>query len=241
MAPSLAVQDPLARSIDISLDDNRQETAVQREIDQIDDQTQAMLEAYQRLSRELEMLTVYDDQLQQLVASQESEKQSIQQQMAELEQTQREVVPLILEMVQWLETLLDADLPFLPEERRLRIAQLHELMGRADVSIGEKYRRVLEAYQIEMDYSRTIESYRGELKNGNQVRTVDFLRIGRLALYYQTIDRAEVGHWNAKEGRWVALPEQYELQIRNGLRIARQQLAPDLLHLPVAVPGERQP
>jgi hypothetical protein len=236
-----SANDPLSRSIDTSKQNTRQEIKTQQRIEQLDDETKAMLEEYQRLSRELEVLKVYDDQLERLVASQQEEKTSIQQQMQDLELTQREIVPLMLRMLNWLEGFVRIDQPFLPAERNLRLAQLEQLMDRADVSVGEKYRRVLEAYQIEMDYSRTIEANRGELANGDTPRTVDFLRIGRVGLYYLTLDRAEVGFWNPASGQWEVLPERYNLPIRNGLRIARKQSAPDLLNLPVSAPREVQP
>ncbi len=238
---ALAATDPLDRSLDTSKENTRQEAKTQQRIDRLDDQTKAMLEEYQRLSRELDVLKVYDDQLERLVTSQETEKASILQQMQGLELTQREIVPLMLRMLSWLEEFVAIDQPFLPEERNLRIKQIKQLMDRADVSVGEKYRRVLEAYQIEMDYSRTIEASRGELQDGDKHRTVDFLRIGRVGLYYLTLDRAEVGFWNPATSQWETLPERYNRSIRNGLRIARKQAAPDLLRLPVSAPREVQP
>jgi hypothetical protein len=236
-----AATDPLDRALDTSKANTRQEAKTQQHIDRLDDETKAMLEEYQRLSRELDVLKVYDDQLERLVVSQEEEKASILQQMQDLELTKREIVPLMLRMLSWLEEFVDADTPFLPEERNLRINQLGSLMDRADVSVGEKYRRVLEAYQIEMDYSRTIEASRGELPSGDHTRTVDFLRIGRVGLYYLTLDRTEVGFWDPGTGQWEVLPKRYNLPIRNGLRIARKQAAPDLLRLPVTAPREVRP
>lgn len=238
---SLAAKDPLARSIDTSIANTRQETKVQQRIDKLDEETKVMLEEYQQLSRELEVLKVYDDQLQRLVESQEAEKTSIQKQMQDLDLTQREIVPLMLRMLEWLDEFVQLDQPFLPEERSLRIEHLTGLMDRADISIGEKYRRVLESYQIEMDYSRTIEASRGELQTGDKTRTVDFLRVGRVGLYYLTLDRQEVGHWMTSSGQWQTLPSRYNLPIRNGLRMARKQAAPDLLRLPVSAPQEVRP
>lgn len=232
--------DPLDQAIATSEASNRAETQSQRRIDKTDDETRAMLAEYQRASRELDLLTTYDDQLQRMVDSQQAEKASIEQQMQQLELTQREVLPLMLRMVAWLHELLPLDRPFLPDERRLRVAQLDALMDRADISIGEKYRRVLEAYQIEMEYGRSIESYRGELVTDAGTRTVDFLRFGRIGLYYQTLDRREVGQWNAQTGDWQALSDRYGLAIRNGLRIARNQAAPELLYLPVSAPVDVQ-
>lgn len=236
-----ADEDALTRSINTSVENNRQEADTQKRIDALSDKTRALLEEYHIASRELEALSVYNGHLGRLVQSQENEKQSIQKQMADMALTKREIVPLMLRMVEQLKAFVDVDQPFLPEERRMRVAQLHDLMDRADINVGEKYRRVLEAYRIEMEYGRTIEAYRGELETNGQTRTVDFLRLGRIGLYYQTLDRRESGYWNASAESWEALSTRYTLPIRTGLRIARKQAAPDLLRLPVAAPREVTP
>ena len=103
-------------------------------------------------------------------------------------------------------------------------------MERADVTIAEKYRRILEAYQVETEYGRTIEAYRDEVTVDDMTRTVDFLRIGRVSLYYLTLDSMEAGIWN--EG-WQVLSNEYRQPISQGLKIAKKQLPPDLLVLPV--------
>lgn len=241
MSVGPANADPLQDSINTSIANTRQEAKLQQRIDKLDDETRAMLDEYLSLSRELEQLSVYNDQLQRLVSSQVEEKSSILRQMNALELTQREIVPLTLRMLAWLEELISLDLPFLTDERTQRVAHLNTLMDRADVTIGEKYRRLLEAYQIELEYGRTIEAYRGELQSDGQARTVDFLRIGRIGLYYLTLDRDEAGHWNHETNTWEALPDRYQYRIRDGLRMARKQAAPDLLRLPVSAAVEVQP
>lgn len=230
--------DPLHEAIAVSKANNRAEAQSQQRIDHLDDQTHAMLAEYQRLNRELDQLSSYDAQLQRIVASQQQEMASIEQQMQQLELTRREVMPLLLRMLDWLDALLAEDRPFLADERSQRVQQLRALMDRADVSIGEKYRRVLEAYQVEMAYGRNIEAYRGELVGDTGTRTVDFLRIGRIGLYYQTLDRREVGHWDASTRSWRPLPDSYVLAIRDGLRIAHNRAAPQMLRLPVMAPTD---
>ncbi len=240
--PSIqAVENPLKSALDTSVISNRQEAKTQTRIEGLNDKTNAMLEEYLQLSRELEVLSAYNTQLRRLVDSQEDEKDSVQKQMDSLAATQREIIPLMLRMVTSLQEFIAVDHPFLPEERQRRVVQLQELMDRADVSIGEKYRRVLEAYQIEMEYGRTIEAYRGELKTGSATRTVEFLRLGRVGLHYQTLDRQEVGQWDTAAGGWHILPGHYSLPIRKGLRIARKQSAPALLYLPMPTPREVLP
>ena len=107
-------------------------------------------------------------------------------------------------------------------------------MDRADVTNAEKYRRILEAFQIENEYGRTIEAYRGSLDRGGESLPVDFLRVGRVALVYQTLDASELGAWDQAAGQWQPLDRSYRGALRKGLRIARKQAAPDLLRLPVA-------
>jgi hypothetical protein len=109
------------------------------------------------------------------------------------------------------------------------------MMDRADVAPSEKFRRVMEAFQVEMDYGRTLEAYSGvQLING-QEREVEFLRLGRTALVYQTRDGSVQGVWNNESRTWETLDSSYRTQITKGLRMAKKQLAPDLLMLPVAL------
>jgi hypothetical protein len=150
------------------------------------------------------------------------------------------VTPLMLAMVDAIETFVDRDVPFLLDERRDRVGRLRELMDRADVTNAEKYRRIMEAYQIENDFGRTIEAYRGSLEGGAETRTVNFLRIGRVTLLYQTLDGTEVGAWNKDNAAWEVLDGSYRPAVRQGLRIARKQAAPDLLRLPVPAAEDAQ-
>jgi len=111
------------------------------------------------------------------------------------------------------------------------------MMNRADISVSEKFRRVLEAYQIEVNYGRTIEAYSGMLAIDGQNMDVDFLRVGRVSLVYQTRDGSRLGEWqqlSGKKGHWQTLSQDYRLGINKALRIARKQLAPDLIMVPVS-------
>ncbi len=225
--------DALDKAISLSAANNNHERDTQRKIDQLSEQTRAMLDEYLTLSRELDSLTAYNDQLQRLVNSQDEEKMLIAQQMADIELTQREIVPLMLRMVGQLDAFVSDDIPFLQEERRQRVTLLRGLMDRADVSVAEKYRRVLEAYQVELDYSRTLEAYQEEIDDGNQPRTVDVLRVGRIGLYYVTLDGHQAAYWDVARHGWTAMDAAGRLSATRALRIARQQTAPQLLELPI--------
>ena len=139
-------------------------------------------------------------------------------------------------MITTLESFVSLDMPFLPQERAKRVTELKAMMSRADVSTSEKYRRILEAYQVENEYGRTIEAYRGlQVVNGKEL-SVDFLRVGRVALIYQTLDGEQMGQYDLKNKKWQELDSDYEKSIKTALKVAKKQTAPNLLHLPIAKP-----
>ena len=144
---------------------------------------------------------------------------------------------MMLRMVDTLEQFVQLDMPFLLDERRERIASLKDIMDRADVTTSEKYRRILEAYKVELDYGRNIESYEASIDTGSGPRTVDFLRVGRVALMYQTKDELETGVYNKETGKWEVVND-YADAVKKGLRIAKKQAAPDLMIMPINAPQE---
>lgn len=232
--PAAALENTLEKQESI----DKSAAASQTTIDKLADQTGDDLQAYRTASQRLESLTIYNQQMEKLIASQQSEVASIKKQTADIDNIETGALPLMLKMTETLEELLKADVPFLKDERQKRLENLRGLIDRADVTAGEKYRRIMEAYLVEVDYGRTIEAYRGELVVNNDARTVDFLRIGRVGLYYQTLDGNESGRWNNSRGAWEMLDSAYRTSVRDGLRIARKQTPPELLTLPVNAPAQ---
>lgn len=176
---------------------------------------------------------------QQQVGAQRKELQSIQQQLSEIERTQREVEPLMQRMLATLEEFIALDVPFLIDERTNRVNKLKEMMERVDVTVSEKYRRILEAYQIEMEFGRTLDFYEGEMGEGDSARTVNFVRLGRVSLMYQTLDGLETGYWDVSQKAFVR-DDSYADRVKNALRVAKKSGAPDLIIVPVPAPTEVQ-
>jgi hypothetical protein len=209
--------------------------AAQERLNALSDETRELLLQYRQYLSETKSLRDYVDQLSVQVASQGEEIEFVQKQLVEIEVTQREVMPLMQKMLDTLERFVQLDVPFQLQEREKRVAGLKEMMARADVSISEKYRRILEAYQIETEYGRTLEAYQGELGQGEGARTVRFLRLGRVALLYQTMDGEETGYWDAGQKQWVA-DDSYRTAVKHGFEVADKVGAPDLLIAPVPAP-----
>ncbi len=208
----------------------------QANIDQTVDETRSLERQYSAIMKEIDGLEVYNALLQKQLENQNQEMTDLNQSIDQVSIIERQVTPLMLKMIDSLEQFVGLDVPFLLEERRQRVAFLRTILERSDVSVAEKFRRLLEAYEIENDYGRTIEAYKGTLDIAGATREVDFLRIGRTALLYQTVDAKIFGRWDGAQSSWIPLPAEYRNQIRAGIRMAHKQVAPNLLLLPIAAP-----
>lgn len=229
----VAAQGVTERALDESEALMRDAQGSQQRVEALDDASREALLRYRQALQQREQLDEYNTRLAAMVAAQQAELQSLEGQLSSIEDTQRELLPLMQRMLDSLEQFIALDLPFLPQERSERIEQLRDLMLRADVSVAEKYRRLIEAYQIESDYGRTLEAWRGSLEQDDRIRVVDFLRLGRVMLFYQSLDGREQGVWDADRQTWAALPNAYRRTLQQGLRVARQQQTPMLLRLPL--------
>ena len=208
----------------------------QERIDNTVKQTRSLEDQYKAVLKEIEGLEVYNTLLQRQVDNQVLQLVDLEASLQQVEVINRQIVPIMTKMIEGLEQFVDLDVPFLLEERTNRIAGLWELMERQDVTVAEKFRKVTEAFQIENDFGRTIEAYKGTLELDGATRQVDFLRIGRIALVYQTEDGKISGVWDQESGSWQSLGNEYKNQIKFGLQIARKQVAPDLVLIPVDAP-----
>ena len=233
-----AEPNPLGAVLDVRSEGNDEAAGVQDRIDAISDETDSLLSQYRTVLKQIDSIDLYNRQMRSLIGAQEEEITSLQDQLGRVQGVGRSVTPLMLRMVEGIEKFVRLDVPFLIKERNERIAELRQMMGRADVTTAEKFRQIMEAYQIENEYGRTIEAYRATLQLDDRETTVDFLRFGRIALVYQSLDETQAGHWDQTSRSWVPLDSGFRSSIRQGLRIARKQAAPDLVRLPLPAPAD---
>ena len=210
---------------------NQEGTQSQQRIDALADQTDDLLSEYRRVTREADNLRVYNEQLQRVINNQVEEIATINNELENLEETNRGVMPLVQEMVEMLEKLVAADLPFLQEQRTRAVNDLKDSLDRADVTTSEKYRRVMEAYSREIDYGRNASHYSATLPGTD--RKVDFLKVGRTLLLYQSLDGETTGWFNPGSRQWEELGGEYDSSVLQAMRIAKNQEAPNLVKLPV--------
>lgn len=205
----------------------------QVKVDKLKEKALSASEEYLSNERQSDLLDAYNQQVQKLTDSQQLEIIDIQSQIDSIEETEQAVLPMLTEMVSTLEHFVSADAPFLKKERQDRLKRLKGLVDRADISVAEKYRQILEAYMVEVNYGRSIEAYRGNLESSDSSKQVNFLRLGRTAFYYQTLNGLESGVWLSESAEWKPLSETQSLTIRKAIQVAEQQSVPTLLNMPL--------
>lgn len=206
----------------------------QQTIDNSLEKIQSMEKDFQDELQLLESLNMYNAMLDRQLSDQKAQISKINTSINNVTLIERQIMPLLVRMVDALESFVAIDLPFLKSERSERINELDDLLTKAEFTTSEKTRRVFEAYQIENEYGYTIESYKGRITlNGDQF-AVDFLRIGRIGLMYRDLAGERVGFWNNVDASWQPLTErQYKRHITKGLKIAREEISPELITMPI--------
>ena len=211
--------------------------AAQQQVEQVADQTLEIEQEFKSLTKVVDGLKVYNSLLQRQVDNQITEMDALSTSISNVSLIERQITPLMTRMIDSLEEFVRLDTPFLLDERQERIQRLRDMMERSDVTAAEKFRQVIEAYQIENEYGRTIEAYKGSVEIDGNTQEVDFLRIGRVSLTYQSVGGQHTGGWDPASRSFVSLPAAtYQNQVSDGLKVARKQVAPDLITVPVPAP-----
>ncbi|MEM1263607.1 MAG: DUF3450 domain-containing protein [Pseudomonadota bacterium] len=237
----LAAGTATAQSVDRVLEAEkqrvRQNQQAQKRIDNIVQETNEIVNDYRGVTKEIDGLKIYNRLMEAQTAKQQAKLDEIAESMEKANVINRQIFPLMTRMIEGIEKFVELDVPFLIDERTTRIETLKSLMDRPDVTVAEKFRKVMEAYQIENEYGRTIEAYQAAVPvDGGGELTVDFLRVGRVALMYQSSDGSRTGRWDNASRSFVDASE-YRNEVSEGLAVATQKIAPVLLQVPVAAPG----
>jgi hypothetical protein len=225
----------LAEALELRKAQNAENLTAQRRVEALSDEIDQLSTQIRVVAKQISGLEIYNRQMAEVVEAQSAQIADLSAELRQLNLVSRDVTPLMLRMIDALEEFVAVDLPFLADERTDRIERLRRTMIRSDVTEAEKYRVIMEAYQVENDYGRTIEAYRSTLERDGHEVTVDFLRIGRIVLVYQTLDGQEAGVWSQRDRAWLPLESEHLPAVRQGLRVARKLEAPDMLRMPLPV------
>lgn len=230
----------LAQTVDqvLQADQNRLTLAQQSQerINQIVEGTRSLEDQYRAINKEIDGLRVYNQLMRAQTEGQQATLDDIALSMDQVDVINRQIVPLMTRMVDGLEQSIALDVPFLMEERTKRIADLKAIMERSDVTEAEKFRKVFEAYQIELDYGNSVDAYEQSLTFEDETRVFNMLRIGRIGLFFQSEDASITGRWDNEMRQWVS-DDSARGEVRKGLQMAEQYIAPELIIIPVAAPA----
>ncbi|MDA8646649.1 DUF3450 domain-containing protein [Porticoccaceae bacterium] len=214
----------------------------QTRVDRITDQTDTLLQEFKQVNKQIESLRVYNSQLDRQIASQEQMMAELKESIANATVIERGISPLMVNMLAALEDFVALDMPFKREMRAEAVADLTSNLDSAKFSAAEKFRQILELYDIESEYSLSLESYPDMVDingDGTEVEVV-MLRIGRVALMYQTKDKSQSGAWDKSTGSWQTLSSDYRRPIDQGIRIAKKLSPQDVMQMPITAPEAAQ-
>lgn len=228
--------DQLLKASSNRLADNQ---AAQVTVNDTSEQAQSITKDYMAELKLLNSLNMYNKMLDRQLAGQQSEISKLETSINNATLIERQILPLLVRMVDALDNFVRIDVPFLNEERIERVEGLQSLLVQSDLTTSEKARRVFEAYQIENEYGYTIESYQGKVQLKEGQFAVEFLRIGRIALMYRDLSGIHFGFWHQQNKQWQALTEsQYKRHISKGLKIAKEEISPELITIPLVAKAE---
>ncbi|AQQ00995.1 MULTISPECIES: DUF3450 domain-containing protein [Pseudoalteromonas] len=205
----------------------------QTKIDNVYGQTQELIAEYRGIVDETELMKVYNDHVSRLVDSQNASIESFDRQIATIDGTKQNVVPLMYRMIDTLEQFIKADVPFNLETRLARVERLREIMVSASVTTSEKFRQVLEAYTIETAYSSLVSASQGTLEVDGKSINVDIGQLGRITYVAQSFDLKHAWVWDNNTKQWKELGEEYLKPVKEVIRMARKQATLELVKLPI--------
>ncbi len=194
----------------------------------------------EKLNARFELLTQRLEQLQaqasQLRARSQISRARIaakQKQLEDIKQISDQIVPYLQELNRQLKQMVAGDLPFLPDERSQRLRRLDNILQDPDVTASEKFRKLMEALMVEAEYGTTIEVYQQSIDIDGRPRLVNILRLGRIGLFFQSLNRQTCGFFNVAENKWQKLPAKYNHNLAAAMDMGAKRRPVDIVTLPL--------
>ncbi len=192
-----------------------------------------MIAEFETLTRETMQLTALNTELGKKATAEQSAVNDLKREIDEIARMTTELLPFLNKTRERLAELVASGLPFLPEERHTRLKNLDQIINDANVTVSEKFRKVMEALSIEAEYGNTIEIYQEKISVADNTILADIFRLGRLSLFFQSLDQTETGYFDPLTSRWQVLPRKYNRDIGSAFEIGAKRRSADLLNLPL--------
>ncbi len=154
-------------------------------------------------------------------------------QLADIAEIEGQISPFLCDLLNKIKELNAHDLPFLQAEREKRLQALEELNTNPEVPMSEKFRKLMEALLVETEYGTTIEVYQQTVPLAGEDTLVNIFRLGRLRLFYQTLDKQQCGFFNPAEKSWQPLEDIYLKTIQAAIDMGSKRKPVEILTLPI--------
>ncbi len=242
-ASALPAQAQLRSALDTGENATRQAERTQVRINQLDDERQEMVREYRTILQKTDASKLFVAQQEKVVESQRRELVSLEEQLGRVDEITAQMVPMMVTMVDDLKNFVDKDLPFRIAERKESLAGLDVIMDRADIPPAEKYRLIIEAYQNEMQYGSTVDTWEEESTvNPNdpstETTTVTMFQYGRVALLMMSADERKAYRYDrsAAEGdKWQEVSGSYIADIKQAVKVVKKLTGEEVLYAPVTL------
>ena len=229
---AIPAQAQLREALNTGEQATRRAEQVQEQINQLDDERSGLVREYRTLLQRRDAAELYARQQELVVQSQEQEIESLTEQLGSIDDITAQTVPMLLSMIADLKAFVAADLPFKMTERQARLDGLDGAMETPNVTPAEQYRLIMDAYQAEMEYGRTISTWQEEIVLDGNPTTVDMFLYGRVALVYVT-PNGKAARYNRATGAWEAIKGGYAADINKAIRVATAKAQQEVLFAPV--------
>ena len=233
-AAVLAAKDDVARQVEQPVREAIEiRRAAQQDEEQWREERARLTAAYDALQEERARLDSQRAALAERVAAARARVAAKQAQLAAIDQITDQVAPFLDGLRQGLARRIETDLPFLPEERQRRLENLTTLLEDPGISASDKFRKVFEALLVEAEYGNTIEVYQEEITVEGRSMLVHIFRLGRIGLYYQSLDRQTCGFFNAADAAWQPLDAAANRTLQTAIDIGAKRKPVEILNLPL--------
>ena len=194
---------------------------------------QKLLAELERLQEEEQLLQGQRDNLLELTNKAKERVAAKERQLADIDQISTQIAPFLEGVLEELDALISDGMPFLVSERQQRLTRLYSLMEGPQAQVSEKFRKVMEAFLIEAEYGNTIEVYQETIAVEDQSILVNIFRLGRISIFYQTLDEKSSGFYDVSLRAWRPLPRSYNHGIQTAINIGAKRQPVELLTLPL--------
>jgi archaellum component FlaC len=188
---------------------------------------------YETLETENGRLKAVNDGLKKDLAARRASIDALEREIAEISRISEELIPFLEQTYDRLAEWVREDVPFLADEREKRLETLRRILDDPLVHAGEKFRKVMEALSVEAEYGNTVEAYGEEIIVGERKIQVNIFRLGRISLFFQSLDGEKTGYFDPSGFVWKEFPPQQNRHINAAMEMATKQRPVDLLILPL--------